>query len=279
VDGQHFSRSPQAQTPGAGRRPPGGVLETIVAHEVIPRLLVSCRTGAAGRRPSAAHVETLARLALARDPVAAGAQVAALRDAGMSVDALMHDLIAPAAGRLGEMWSADTADFMTVALASARLMTIVRTLGTRSGHEVSFRAPRALIATPSGERHALGALIVAHALRRAGWRVREMPGADAAELSEAAAAESFALIGLSAASDRGLAGLARIVRAARDASANRNVMIAVGGRAFVDAPVLASEVDADLVAADGRELASRAQSYLSKAIKTVKSGERPSVSP
>lgn len=279
MDGQNFSRIPEAQERRAGRRPPDAGLETLVAHEVIPRLLVSCRAGAAGRRPSAAHVETLARLSLARDPVAAGAQVTALRDAGMSVDVLMHDLIAPAAGRLGEMWNADTADFMTVALASARLMTIVRALGTRSGHDVSFRAPSALVATPSGERHALGALIVAHGLRRAGWRVREMPGADAAELSAAAAAESFALIGLSAASDRGLTGLARIVRAARDASANRDVMIAVGGRAFIGAPVRASEVDADFVAADGRELAARAQSRLSQAIKTVKSDERPSVSP
>jgi methanogenic corrinoid protein MtbC1 len=279
VDGQQFSRIPDAQAQRAGRLAPGGGLETLVAHEVIPRLLVSCRAGAASRRPSAAHVETLARLALARDPVAAGAQVMALRDAGMSVDALMHDLIAPAAGRLGDMWNADTADFMTVALASARLMTIVRTLGTRAEHDVSVRAPRALIATPSGERHALGALIVAHALRRAGWRVREMPGADAAELSAAVAAESFALIGLSAASDRGLAGLARIVRGARDASANRGVMVAAGGRAFMDAPDRASEVDADFVAADGRELAARAQSRLSRAGKTGKSDERPPASP
>jgi methanogenic corrinoid protein MtbC1 len=249
---------------GAGAEASGRVA-ALVADEVIPRLLLSCRANAADRRPGAAHVETLARLALSRDPVAAGAQVAALIDGGLGVETALNDLIAPAARRLGDYWHTDAADFVEVALATQRLVSIVRGLGARIDQTTppARRAPRALIGSPEPERHALGAMIVALTLRARGWRVREAPGASAADFSRLVARERFDLAGLSAASERALGPLAAAVAAIRSASANPRILVAVGGPAFAGSADAATAIGADFGAQDARDAAARAEALLS----------------
>lgn len=237
-------------------------LTGIVADEVIPRLLVTCRASAAPRQPTPAHVDTLARLALSRDPTAAGAQVAALAQGGVRLDSLLHDLIAPAACRLGEYWHADSVDFVEVALAMTRLIGIVRGLGAEAERDVAPDAPLALITTPTVERHALGSLIVAQSFRGAGWRVREVPGASADELAAAVAAEPVHLLGLSVGSVGAVAGLAPLVARLRRSSRNRRLIVAVGGPAYRADPDALSAVGADFAAADGREAVVRAQDLL-----------------
>jgi methanogenic corrinoid protein MtbC1 len=245
---------------------PSPRLADLIASAVIPRLLLSCRANAVERRPSATHVETLARLALARDPSAAGAQVEALVAGGLSIESVLNDLIAPAARRLGDYWHADSADFVEVALASQRLAGIVRGLGLRIERErpAPAQAPKALIGSPASERHALGALIVAQTFRAVGWRVREAPGASPAELARLVARERFDLAGLSAAWDRTVDELSAAVSGLRAASANRRLLIAVGGPALRDDPATVAATGADFIAEDAREAASRAETLLSR---------------
>lgn len=237
-------------------------LSDFVTAAVIPRLLVTCRNNAAPRQPTAAHVDTLARLALSRDSGAAASQIAALAESGVRIDSLLHDLIAPAARRLGEYWHADSADFVEVALAMSRLTTIVRALGSEAARDVPHDAPLAVIATMAVERHGLGSLIVAQSFRGAGWRVRETPGADIERLTKAVAAESVQLVGLSVGSAASAACLPETIGRIRNASRNRRMIIAVGGPAYIADPTSVMAAGADFAAADGREAVMRAQQLL-----------------
>jgi methylmalonyl-CoA mutase cobalamin-binding subunit len=234
----------------------------VVVGEVIPRLLLNRRAPGPERRPTQAHVETLVRLALSRDPVAAGAQVAALREGGVPVDSLLHDLIAPAARRLGDYWSTDAADFVEVALACARLSGIVRGLGGEAMRDAPDAAPRALIATPACERHGLGAMIVAQSFRAAGWRATEAPGADAGELAEMLAATRYELIGFSASGAPAAEMAIGMIEALRRASRKGGLIVAVGGPGFAD-PARALAAGADFHALDGRDAVMRATCLLS----------------
>jgi methanogenic corrinoid protein MtbC1 len=248
---------------------PAGSVADLVESEVIPRLLLTCRAKTSDRRPSPAHVETLARLALSRDPAAAGAQVNALRETGVALDALLNDLIAPAARKLGEFWHADSIDFVEVALAVARLTQIVRGLAAQVDRDLPASAPRALIGSPAVERHALGAVIVAQSFRAAGWRVTEAPGADADAFVAAAASEKLDLLGVSVCSERALSELGDTIARVRAAALNPRMLIAVGGPALMFDPEAPARTGADFSAADGREAVARAHALLSGGARTV----------
>lgn len=259
-------RVPRAEMPSLPDGAPNDPrLSDFVTSAVIPRLLVTCRANAAPRQPTPAHVDTLARLALSRDPSAAASQIAALAESGVRLDSLLHDLIAPAARRLGEYWHADSADFVEVALAMTRLTTIVRHLGAEAARDIPHDAPLAVIATMSIERHGLGSLIVAQSFRGAGWRVREAPGADMLRLTKSVAAEPVHLVGLSVGCAAAAAGLADTIRRIRAASRNRRLIIAVGGPAYLTDPGSLKAAGADFAAADGREAVERARQLLSVA--------------
>jgi len=250
-------------------------LASLVESEVIPRLLLSRRANAAERRPSAAHVETLARLALSRDPGAAAAQVFALRDAGMPVEVLLNDLITPAARRVGGFWTEDSVDFVEVALATGRLVAVVRALGAHGEAaaretRIAAGAPSALIATVGAERHGLGALTAAQTLRCGGWRVREAAGVSANALVVLASRAKFDMIGLSLGGDRNLDEIARLIARLRRASRNRRAAIALGGPACLEDATLGARLGADFTASSGREALSLAQAHLNSVIESVK---------
>lgn len=282
MDGMTFA--PSASPPTSVRRAIGGTalgpdpalkLAELVESEVIPRLLLSRRANAAERRPSGAHVETLARLALSRDPGAAAAQVFSLRDAGMPVEVLLNDLITPAARRIGEFWTADSVDFVEVALATGRLVAVVRALGADGEAglreaRIAAGAPCALIATLGAERHGLGALTAAQTLRCGGWRVREAPGVSANALVALAARARFDVIGLSLGGDRGLDAVARLIARLRRSTRNRRAAIALGGPGCVIDPGLGARLGADFTATSGREALARAQAHLNSMVESVK---------
>ncbi len=234
----------------------GRLLRDVVEGAVIPMLLDRCRTPAETRRePTAQEVDALARGALSRDASAASAQVSALFSEGVEIEALLNDLIAPAALRLGEYWHADAADFVEVALASQRLLAIVRALGEHleHAHPAPANAPLAIVGSPANERHAMGALIVAHSLRASGWRVREAPGAQTHDLVRAVRAETVAMVGLSICSERALCALPQTVAQLRAASRNRGLIVALGGAAIAAEPERARGAGADFIARDARD--------------------------
>lgn len=245
-------------------------LARLVQTEVIPRLLLSRRLPDDARRPTGMHVETLTRLSLSRDPTAAAAQVAALREAGASVGALVNDLIGGAARRLGALWTADAIDFVDVAAATGRLSTIARTLGA-GGPPPAQGAPAALLATLETERHGLGLSVFATVLRGAGWRVVEAAGADHAALLALAAAGGWRLIGLSVGrSDAGAPeAVAAAIAAMRAVVPDHDAIFAVGGPACLQDAGFAARVGADFGASEARDALGMVQALLSRTVETT----------
>lgn len=241
----------------------------LVEDQVIPRLLQSRRNEQPQRLPDQGHVETLLQLSLARDAHAAGAQVAALRESGVTATAILSDLITPVARRLGALWCDDTIDFLETTIAAGRLSGIVRQCAAQQ-EPPPANAPLALIATAPQERHMLGASVFAQLLRSAGWRVREAQGATRRELAALAAAESFDLIGLSTSGVESLDFAAAAVKRVRAASANRAAILAVGGPAARDAADLAARLQVDIATWDGAKAVEMARHHLSRAQQAVK---------
>lgn len=251
------------------RADPAAQVFELVQTEVIPRLLLSRRSAETARQPTIAHVETLARLSLARDGAGVWAQVSALRDAGAPLSALFGGLIGPAARRLGEMWKSDAADFVQVALGCGRLGVAARRLGAEAEAAPAAGAPRLLIATLETERHTLGAGMVAESMRSAGWSVSEAPATRPEELCAMASEIAYDVIGLSVGGDAGHAharGAISALRAVSGAHGARRPLIMVGGPALASCPTLAPSLGADAAASDGVSLMMAARAHLPKPV-------------
>lgn len=224
------------------------LLFEVVASEIIPRLLTSCKAAPYAVQPQAAHIETLLQLSLSRDAVAAASQLCSLRASGMSMHALMDALLAPAARRLGELWMDDALDFVEVALAAGKLGAGIRRLDALSPTIASPRAPSAMFMTLETERHGLGAMSVAATFRDAGWRTCEMLGAPTWAAASAAEAQDFDVFALSVSDPSRRHETSLLVASLRKASANRRVVIAVGGSACRQDDEFATRVGADFSA-------------------------------
>jgi methanogenic corrinoid protein MtbC1 len=265
-------RGPQPAAPAWGGGDPSFArLVRTIEGEIIPRLMLAHREAPAARdradgrlAPGRAEVEELVRLALAHEADVASAFVSALRDQGVAVEALYLDLLAPAARRLGELWSADLADFAEVTVGLGRLQRVAHSL--RGSLPEEDESPggerRALLVAVPGEQHTFGLSLVAEFFRRAGWSVTSEPLGTVQDLLDLVRREWFAVVGLSVSAEARMAGLASVILGVRRVSCNRAVGVMVGGRIFNERPELVAQVGADATAPDGRQAVAQAQSLL-----------------
>jgi methanogenic corrinoid protein MtbC1 len=243
-----------------------------IEGEIIPRLMLVHRASgtppAVGpslrNRPSPSDIETLARLALARDSDAALAFVESLRDGGIALDVLYLELLAPSARYLGDLWDQDRNDFMEVTVALLQLHRLLHALAGSSPLESEPREPsrRVLLTPVPGEQHTFGLVMVGEFFRRAGWEVWDEPGATREQLVALLRTEWFSIVGLSVSCERSAGLVAGVIHALRRASLNKSVGIMVGGQPFVGNPDRVALVGADATAADGREATLQAQNLL-----------------
>ena len=248
------------------------LLTRTIEQEIVPRLVLARRSGAgphAAPPPGAAPVHPgeaaeLARLAIGRDGAAAGAFVQQLRDRGVPLEALYLDLLAPAARRLGEMWSADLCDFTQVTMGVWHLQQALReTDNDLPGTLLRREDDRRILLVPvPGEQHTFGVAMVAAFFRQAGWSVWSEPLASSNDLVGIVRSEWFAVVGFSLSSSSRLQALATNIRRVRRASRNPAVGVLVGGPVFVAQPELAVMVGADATAANGLQAALQAESLL-----------------
>ena len=235
------------------------VLTQAVCHEVIPRLLLArrpCSIAAAGpARPDQAQVSHLAGLVLGGGQAESHAYVESLRTAGMPVEALLLDLLTPAARLLGAMWEDDICSFSDVTLGMLCLGHIMRRLDCAAAGDIVPRAaaPSALLVQMPGEQHGFGLAMVVQFFRRAGWNVHQAPAVTHAGLVDLVAARPFGVVGISVACSARLEALEADIRAIRRRSCNRAIGVMVGGPPFVAHPQLAAMVGADATAVDGRQ--------------------------
>jgi len=114
----------------------------------------------------------------------------------LGADAFLRDVVAPLMAETGDAWHSGT---ISVAHEHAATAVVTQVLGTLTRElEHPEAEQRVLLATPTGERHAVGAMMAAAVAAHDGWRVTWL-GTDlpAAQIAKAAADGATEVVGLS----------------------------------------------------------------------------------
>lgn len=98
-------------------------------------------------------------------------QASAALARGASYDAIMLNLLAPAARALNTMWEQDRCSFATVTLAMWRMRSLMRRLGEEVPAPLAHpsAARSIMISTLPGSQHDFGAAMVSEFFARDGW--------------------------------------------------------------------------------------------------------------
>lgn len=250
-------------------------LERTIHDDLVPRLMTGVRSGPGfpepsgqpGRPITSNDVTAFVAAIRSYDDQAASQHLRALVDAGIPVDAVYLDLIAPAARQLGVMWENDDCDFVDVTVALGRMQRLLRDLSQLFLAEAGHSEPigNILLTCLPGEQHTLGIIMVGEFLLRDGWRVLVGAPWTEADLLTMVGTEWYDVIGFSVGSEQRLSVLRRDIRRLRAASRNPNLQIMVGGQVFIDEPDLARAVGADAIAESAREAPIVARSLMPSA--------------
>ncbi len=230
----------------------------LIAHQVIPRLLVAHRHESSvdvlvgGEHVSAAEALDFAPLALELEADALLDHVEAFVARGVSIDSVFVELLAPAARRLGTLWEDDLCDFVDVTMGLWRLQEMVRALSARAPEQFGGRdgAHRALFSVMPGDQHSFGTVIVEDVFARNGWATDLVQECTTADLLDRVARTGYDLIGLTVNADAHIGRLQSLVLALRSVSRNPRVCIMLGGRVLVANPDIVDETGADGTAPD-----------------------------
>lgn len=253
-------------------------LSRIVELEIIPRLMLMHRAQSLPDGPvlplpvlslTTEHVHTLARLAAEGDADSASSYVRALIDAGASQEQVFLDLLAPCARWMGELWEDDRYDFSQVTIGLWRLQRVLHEQGSRFNPVVQPDADshRALLAAVPGAQHTFGVVMAAEFFSRAGWDVDCEPKATWAELQGRLTGNWFDMFGLSIATGDSIAHVASAILDMREASANREIFVMVGGPMAAQMPDLAVLCGADAMASEACSAVEVAKSSLRARVK------------
>ncbi|WP_373476089.1 B12-binding domain-containing protein [Sphingorhabdus sp.] len=233
-------------------------LARFVSNEIVPRLMrlhtevvpdaPPVESLIDALRPSSAEIDALAHIVLGDDLEAAATYVTIMRDRGLSMETLYIELLEPTARHLGEMWDNDECDFIDVTIGVGRLQKLLAIFNeTYALPELGTRR-RVLMATTPGNQHSFGASMIERLLSAAGWQVDAEYSGNADDIVNAVSHHWFAVIGLTAGSDRQLEALKSIIVEIRKESQNEAIGIMVGGPMFTENPAMASAMGADATA-------------------------------
>jgi methanogenic corrinoid protein MtbC1 len=244
-------------------------LEQVIEAEIIPRLALAHRRpvaadGLASQQPRAIDVGEFVQLLLSTGYHAVLTYVQDLAASGVSAEAILLELFAPAARSLGEMWKADLCDFVEVTMALSMLQQLVRERSTTAGLDpVQWSEHKRILLAPApGEQHTLGIAIVEKFFLAAGWDVWGGAAGLAFDLPTLVRRETFSVVGFSVGSDRNVDALVGLIRDVRRQSRNPALGVIVGGPAFLERPDLAILIGADATAVDAQSAVSVAQGLL-----------------
>ena len=227
-------------------------LVSTIESEIIPRLLLANRVTAPqvqsdllqDDQQGVEQIDEFARLLLAHDVSVASTYLETVKARGTSQEAIYLELLAPAARRLGELWTDDRCTFSEVTVGLCRLHQLLRDMSPGFGgdavEDVSRR--RVLLAPTPGEQHTFGLLMVADFFRRDGWDVWSEITGSVDDLVDIVSSEWFSLVGLSLGSEVRLDTLSSSIHAIRKASRNKSLGVMVGG-ATVPAPTGTGDPD------------------------------------
>ena len=246
-------------------------LVALIDEQIVPRLLgTHARLQADnGHRPapqnteptglSTAEVEAFANHCLQDHPSEAYALMDALMGRGLASEALLLELITPAARHLGLLWEQDRCDFLQVTHGLTRMQEMAHALGYEylDGPQLAGTRQRIMLACVPGSQHLLGLTIVSDFFRKAGWEVIVELSCTEAELERAVANEWFDAVGLSVSIEAQFQVLPRLIRQLRRQTANRGLKILLGGPIFTLAARQPEEFGADVISTDAGEAVKR----------------------
>ena len=246
----------------------------LIENAVVPRV-VEAHRGEANRDDSA-HVQTrdrwheeaisFAALAIDADADELLKRLDVMLTGGTEIEAILINILAPAARRLGEMWEQDDCDFVDVTMGLWRLQEVVRELSARV--PVKPGRPdggyRGVFSAMPGEQHNFGTIVVEDIFRRAGWSTELLLDGQQGALLNAVATERFDLVGLTVSLDVHTERLPSLILAIRSVSRNPRLCILLGGRVLMDDPQLAIRVGADGTAADAQQAVLLAERLVSE---------------
>lgn len=251
------------------------LLQSTIENDVIPRLLARhdfANAEGSGQSPQLRRIsqpETTGELVerIAQKLLTASVEETRLlaHEILKSGDhpAIMLDVLAPAARRLGNLWDEDEASFGAVIGALLRLHLVLRSLGddTTAGHPAG-RTGSILIVTLPGDRHLFGATMVETFFREAGWTVAVLFGEDREKILDVARQDGVDMIGISLGRTDFGPALASLVADLRALQRPAPLSIFVGGPALNLQPDLCEASRADGWAADGASAVRLAEASL-----------------
>ncbi len=165
--------------------------------------------------PSEDQIEHLAFALIDADAEASRGFISDALDAGATTDEVYLAYLAGAARRLGEWWTESHVSFMDVTLATSRIIGLLHALEVEESPYVALDAPSAVFMTVPGETHTLGVQMAADLFRRQGWTIDLLLEKSHEDLVDAAETLQPAVIGISAAGEHAMVGLARLIMALR----------------------------------------------------------------
>jgi hypothetical protein len=265
-----------AASPVAGRpdSPSAEILAGLtraIEADVVPQLVLAHRTIPAivaiePDKKNSSEVARFAEMILAQDTSATCAEIQQMRDQGKSLEAIYIELLAPAAVRLRDLWSADLCGFADVTLALWRLQQILREFSPefRAEGDHAESGLRALLVPAPGEKNELGyvmfgLVMMAEFLRRDGVDTWIETDSESKEFNGIIRSQWFDVVELLVKGDKKMDALADRIRMIRRESPNRGIGVMVCGPAFVEHPELVLLVGADVAANDPRQSAVEAK--------------------
>jgi MerR family transcriptional regulator, light-induced transcriptional regulator len=245
-------------------------LAGLIESQIIPRLLVACRNQAvrpddiSRDRICATQAEGFAAVVLRLEAHALMGQVEGFIARGASVEAVLIDLLAPAARQIGLWWEEDACDFVDVTMGLWRLQQIVYELSARlPGKAPVFgQSRKAIFSVFPGSDHSFGTVIVEECFRREGWQTSLLTSATDQQLINMVAEQHYDVIGLTITHDDDMANAPSLIGRIRARSRNPMLGVIVGGRIFTQSPELAMQIGADATAADAEQAVKRAEILL-----------------
>jgi methanogenic corrinoid protein MtbC1 len=220
-----------------------------LANHAMARLIDKTRAGHLSEEAKAcmqSPMATALATALCDDMTdTADLMVSDLIDAGLSVEEVCLEHLAPAARCLGEWWETDRLPFTEVTMATARIQAMLRRMPTSRAAPRAFSENGAVFCAVPGEEHTLGVMMAADLFRRNGWDVGLLLGLDHADMIERLERDDRTVIGLSCSGDHSVDALERLMIALRNR--RKDARIIVSGQIVHDAEAMGRLPKADAV--------------------------------
>lgn len=216
--------------------------------------------------PSDEDLEILCNALLSDDDQAGAQFIQGLRTEGASIEAIYLTYLSGAARMLGYWWETSRVSFTDVALGTSRMYAIMRALRHQFAGQTMTGTRRAVFASVPGETHVLGVRMAADLFRKEGWDIDLKIDKSHDELVDDLSTSDAIVIGLSAAGNKSIEPLSKLIIALR--ISNPKAHIFVSGNVVDEARDAVDLMDADGVVTDVDEAMSLMCSVWDRAVPT-----------